>query len=67
MLLVANSLTEMQPVAVQTQEVHYNILKENLPPLSVPQPASAGSGEWLTALEAAGKAGSTVANLPTLH
>lgn len=54
-------------MAVQTQEVHYNILKENLPQLSVLQPALAGSGEWLTALKAAEKAGSTVANLPTLH
>lgn len=49
-----------------TEEVYYNFLNGNLPQLSVPQPALAGSGEWLTALKAAGKAG-LVAAPPILH
>lgn len=39
----------------------------NLPQLSVPQPALAGSGEWLTALKAAGRAGLAAGNPPILH
>ena len=50
-----------------TEKVRYKSLSENLPQLSVLQPAWAGSGEWLPALKAAGKAGLAAVNPPILH